>query len=105
MIDSELAPYMAAVGQAARAASVVLAAAPTAAKNAALQGLARRIREARAEVQAANAGDVEAAQAAGLAPAMVDRLRLGDREIEQMAEGAEQIAALPDPIGEITELR
>jgi glutamate-5-semialdehyde dehydrogenase len=105
MIDLELEPYMAAVGQAARTASGALAAAPTAAKNAALLGLARRIRAARAALQAANALDVEAAKAAGLAAPMVDRLRLGPGEIEQMAEGAEQIAALPDPIGEITELR
>jgi glutamate-5-semialdehyde dehydrogenase len=105
MIDLELEPYMAAVGQAARTASGALAAAPTAAKNAALLGVARRIRAARAALQAANALDVEAAKAAGLAAPMVDRLRLGPGEIEQMAEGAEQIAALPDPIGEITELR
>jgi glutamate-5-semialdehyde dehydrogenase len=105
MIDLELEPYMAAVGQAARAASGALAAAPTAAKNAALLGVARRIRAARAALQAANALDVEAAKAAGLAAPMVDRLRLGPGEIEQMAGGAEQIAALPDPIGEITELR
>ncbi len=105
MIDTELAPYMAAVGQAARVASRVLAAAPTAAKDAALLGLARRIREARVALQSANALDIDAAKVAGLAPPMVDRLRLGDREIEQMAQGCEQIAALPDPIGEITELR
>ncbi|HRP27499.1 MAG TPA: glutamate-5-semialdehyde dehydrogenase [Burkholderiaceae bacterium] len=105
MIDAELAPYMAGVGRAARAASALLAAAPTAAKNAALLALARRLRESRAALLAANAIDVEAAQAAGLAASMVDRLRLGDREIDQMALGAEQIAALADPIGEITELR
>ena len=83
----------------------MLAAATTASKNAALLAIARRLREARAALREANALDVDAAQAAGLAAPMVDRLRLGDREIEQMAEGAEQIAALPDPIGEITELR
>ncbi|HMN77540.1 MAG TPA: glutamate-5-semialdehyde dehydrogenase [Burkholderiaceae bacterium] len=105
MIDAELAPYMAGVGRAARAASGLLAAASTAAKNAALLALARRLRESRAALLAANAIDVEAAQAGGLAASMVDRLRLGDREIDQMAVGAEQIAALADPIGEITELR
>ena len=105
MIDAELAPYMAAVGRSARAAAGVLAAASTAAKNAALLALARRLRDSRAAVLAANALDVEAARDAGLAAAMVDRLRLGDAEIEQMAIGAEQIAALADPIGEITELR
>ncbi len=105
MIDAELAPYMAAVGRSARAAAGVLAAASTAARNAALLTLARRLRDSRAAVLAANALDVEAARDAGLAAAMVDRLRLGDAEIEQMAIGAEQIAALADPIGEITELR
>ena len=105
MIDAELAPYMAAVGRSARAAAGVLAAASTAAKNAALLTLARRLRDSRAALLAANALDVEAARDAGLAAAMVDRLRLGDAEIEQMAIGAEQIAALADPIGEITELR
>ena len=105
MINSELAPYMAAVGRSARTASSVLAAASTAAKNAALLAIARRLRDSRAALQSANALDIAAAKAAGLAAPMVDRLRLGDREVEQMAEGAEQIAALPDPIGEITELR
>ncbi len=105
MINSELAPYMAAVGRSARTASSVLAAASTAAKNAALLAIVRRLRDSRAALQSANALDIAAAKAAGLAAPMVDRLRLGDREVEQMAEGAEQIAALPDPIGEITELR
>ena len=105
MADFELAPYMAGVGQAARAASALLAAASTAAKDGALLALARRIRAAREALQAANAQDVAAAQAAGLAAPMVDRLRLTDTAIEQMAEGCEQVAALPDPIGEISELR
>ena len=105
MADFELAPYMAGVGQAARAASALLAAASTAAKDGALLALARRIRAARVALQAANAQDVAAAQAAGLAAPMVDRLRLSDAVIEQMAEGCEQVAALPDPIGEISELR
>ena len=105
MADFELAPYMAGVGQAARAASALLAAASTAAKDGALLALARRIRAAREALQAANAQDVAAAQAAGLAAPMVDRLRLSDAVIEQMAEGCEQVAALPDPIGEISELR
>jgi glutamate-5-semialdehyde dehydrogenase len=105
MADLELQPYMAGVGQAARAASARLAAASTAAKNAALLALARRIRAGRAALQAVNAEDVAAAQAAGLAAPMVDRLKLGDAAVLQMAEGCEQVAALPDPIGEITGLR
>ena len=105
MLNLELEPYMAGVGQAARAASAVLAAASTAAKNTALLALARRIREQRSALQAANRDDVAAAQAAGLAAPMVDRLKLTDSVIEQMAEGCEQVAALPDPIGEISDLR
>jgi glutamate-5-semialdehyde dehydrogenase len=105
MVNLALEPYIAGVGQAARAASAVLAAASTAAKNAALLSLARRIREQRAELQAANAEDVAAAQAAGLVAPMVDRLKMTDSVIEQMAEGCEQVAALPDPVGEISELR
>jgi glutamate-5-semialdehyde dehydrogenase len=105
MVNLELEPYMTGVGQAARAASAVLAAASTAAKNAALLALARRIREQRVALQAANREDVAAAEAAGLAAPMVDRLKLTDSVIAQMAEGCEQVAALPDPVGEISDLR
>jgi glutamate-5-semialdehyde dehydrogenase len=82
-----------------------MAAAGTAAKNRALLALARRLREQRAELQAANAKDIEAAITNGLAAPMVDRLKLGDKVIETVAEGCEQIAAMPDPIGEITQLK
>ncbi|CAN5802712.1 glutamate-5-semialdehyde dehydrogenase [soil metagenome] len=97
--------YMQKVGVGARAAAALMAAASTASKDAALLALARLVRERRAELQAANALDVAAAREANLAEPMVDRLRLTDKVIEQMAEGCEQIAALPDPIGEITQLR
>ncbi|WP_372528335.1 glutamate-5-semialdehyde dehydrogenase, partial [Piscinibacter sp.] len=90
---------------AARAASAKMAAASTAAKNAALLALARRLRAESAALHAANARDIAAAQAAGLAPPLVDRLQLSDKIIETVAEGCEQIAAMPDPIGEITQLR
>ncbi|WP_425500764.1 glutamate-5-semialdehyde dehydrogenase [Pseudaquabacterium terrae] len=93
---------MAHVGTAARAAATRMAAAPTAAKNAALRALARRLREAVEALQAANALDLAAARAAGLAEPMVDRLKLTPAAIETVAEGCEQIAAMPDPIGEIT---
>ena len=82
-----------------------MAAAPTAAKNAALIALARLLRSEQALLVPANSKDIEAAQAAGLASAMVDRLRLTARIIETVAEGCEQIAAMPDPVGEITNLR
>ena len=82
-----------------------MAAAPTAAKNAALHALARRLREAPAALAEANAKDVAAAQSAGLAAPLVDRLKLTAKIIETVAEGCEQIAAMPDPIGEITGVR
>ena len=105
MDSSELQAAVARLGAAARAASVPMATAPTAARNAALLALARRLRESRAALQRANAADVDAAISAGLAAPLVDRLRLTDAVVEQMAEGCEQIAALADPIGEITALR
>lgn len=93
------------LGEAARGASTAMAAASTAAKNAALLTLAREIRAESLVLQAENARDVAAAQTDGLAAPMVDRLRLTDAVIAQMAEGCEQVAALPDPIGEMTNLR
>ena len=102
MNPTDLPAYMAHVGAAARAASTIMAAAATAAKNAALLALARRLREAGAPLQAANAQDLAAARAAGLAEAMVDRLKLGPKVIDTVAQGCEQIAAMPDPVGEIT---
>ncbi len=105
MSANDLNATMAHVGVTARAAAAAMAAASTAAKNAALRRLAALIRAERAALQAENARDLAAAEAAGLAAPMVDRLRLGDAVIEQMAEGCEQVAALPDPIGEMTNLR
>lgn len=101
----DLQAYMQGLGAAARHAATRMAAAPTAVKNAALLALARLIREEQASLEVANGVDVGAAQAQGLAAPMVDRLRLTGKVIEQMAEGCEQIAALPDPIGEISNLR
>nr|WP_077037877.1 glutamate-5-semialdehyde dehydrogenase [Pelomonas sp. KK5] len=98
----DLSATMTSLGAAARQAATAMAAAPTAAKNAALLALARRLREAGPALQAANAQDVDAAVAAGLEAPMVDRLRLTEKVIATVAEGCEQIAAMPDPIGEIT---
>ena len=105
MTAIDLSAYMAHVGVAARAAATVLAAASTARKNDALARLAALLRAERGPLQAENARDLEAGAAAGLAAPMLDRLRLTDKVVEQMAEGCEQVAALPDPIGEITNLR
>ena len=93
------------LGQSARRAATVMAAASTAAKNDALLALAGQIRQHAGELKARNELDVAAAQANGLAEPMVDRLRLTDKVIETMAQSCEQVAALPDPIGEITNVR
>ena len=97
--------YMQQIGRAAREASRATARASTAAKNAALLAMAKAIRERRAELLAANAADVEEARANGLDAAMIDRLTLTDKSVEAMAQGLEQVAALPDPIGEITDMK
>ena len=100
-----VADYMTAVGQAARTAATLMAAASTAAKNGALLALARQIRAHAGELKARNASDIANAEKNGLAEPMVDRLRLTDKVIETMAESCEQVAALPDPVGEITNVR
>jgi glutamate-5-semialdehyde dehydrogenase len=102
MKPDDLSAYMAHVGAAARAASLAMAAASTAAKNTALLALARRLREQTAALQAANAQDLDAARAAGLAEPLLDRLKLSPQGIATVAEGCEQIAAMADPVGEIT---
>ncbi|MDY0743409.1 glutamate-5-semialdehyde dehydrogenase [Paucibacter sp. R3-3] len=98
----DLTASMTSLGAAARRAATAMAAAPTAAKNQALLALARRLREAGPALQKANAQDVDAAIAAGLEAPMVDRLRLTAKVLATVAEGCEQIAAMPDPVGEIT---
>ncbi len=98
----DIAAYMAHVGAAARAAATAMAAAPTAAKDRALRALAARLRAAEGPLAEANARDIAAAETAGLAAPMVDRLRLTPQVIATVAEGCEQLAAMPDPVGEIT---
>jgi glutamate-5-semialdehyde dehydrogenase len=105
MNPTDLPAYMAHVGAAARAAATRLAAAPTAAKDAALRALAARLRREAPALLAANARDVEAALAAGLAAPLVDRLKLTPKTIETVAEGCEQIAAMADPIGELIDVK
>ncbi|MCG9065912.1 glutamate-5-semialdehyde dehydrogenase [Laribacter hongkongensis] len=99
----DLHSYMQDLGRAARAASRELARADTRTKNAALLAMADAIERDAAKLLAANADDVKAAVAAGLAPAMVDRLTLTAKTVAGMAEGLRQIASLPDPVGEMGE--
>ncbi|MFZ2161725.1 MAG: glutamate-5-semialdehyde dehydrogenase [Sideroxyarcus sp.] len=97
--------YMQQVGQQARSAARKMAQADTNAKNHALENIATAILLASTKLIAENAKDVAAAKAAGLDPASVDRLTLTEKTIKSMAEGLRQIAALPDPIGEISDMK
>ena len=93
------------MGQRARVASRALAKASAASKNHALRLIATAIRREAVALTAANQRDMAAAKANGLAPAMLDRLHLSTQGIENMALGLEQVAALPDPIGEISNMK
>jgi len=101
----DIKSYMLQLGTAARAASRLMAKADTNAKNLALLTIAKAIRREQAALLAANRIDLEAARASGMEAAMLDRLALSEKSIATMAEGLEQIAALPDMIGEISELK
>jgi glutamate-5-semialdehyde dehydrogenase len=105
MNPTDIPAYMAQVGIAARAAATTMAAASTAAKNQALRALARLLREATADLAQHNALDLSAARSAGLAEPLVDRLKLTPAAIATVAEGCEQLAAMPDPVGEITSVK
>ncbi len=97
--------YMTRLGRAAREASRVLARATTAQKNRALQAAAAALDAAREELVRANRKDLEAGRANGLDEAMLDRLALTPARIDDMIEGLRQVATLPDPIGEIRDMR
>jgi glutamate-5-semialdehyde dehydrogenase len=104
-LPMDIKQYMSEVGRAARAASYETAKASTAAKNAALLAMAAAIRENCAGLLAANGEDVAQARRDGLDEAMIDRLTLTAKSVEAMAQGLEQVAALPDPVGEITDMK
>ena len=89
------------MGAKAKAASRALAALAGEEKNRCLEQMAREIEAARPEIQAANAADLEAARARGLAPAMIDRLTLTEARIQGMADGLRTVAAQHDPVGRI----
>ena len=97
--------YMQTIGQQARTASRAMAAADTNTKNLALTSIAQAIVREKSALLAANQLDLEAAKKAGMDAAMLDRLALTEKGIATMAEGLQQIAALNDPIGEITDLK
>lgn len=93
--------YMQALGMQARQASARMASASAAEKSTALRALGRLLRGSVASLQSSNAKDIERATAAGLAAPMVDRLKLTPKIIETLAVGCEQLATMPDIIGEI----
>ncbi len=95
------AEHMQALGLQAKKASALMAKAPAAVKNQALRRLAALLRENVDALQTDNAKDLERARAAGLAEPMVDRLKLSPKVLETCAQGCEQLAAMPDVIGEV----
>ena len=105
MTDSlDVKAYMAELGRNARQASRVIASTSTGVKNQALLAIADALDNARATLTTENQKDLEAGAANGLDSAMLDRLALKPSTIDGMIEGLRQVAALPDPCGEITGL-
>jgi len=96
----DLEADMRALGERARSAARILATAPRAAKDRALQAGAAALRARRGEILAANAEDLAAARARGLRASLLDRLALDGKRVEAMAEGLETVAALADPVGD-----
>jgi len=101
---SDIKGYMLQVGQRARLAAREMARADTDTKNRALIAAARALRRDAKKLISENAADVLSARAGGKDAAFIDRLTLTDKTVEAMAEGLEQVARLPDPVGKISEL-
>lgn len=97
--------YITQIAQQAKAAFYELANADSAAKNFALLRLAELIGEHESALLAANAQDIELAKQKNLSDAMIDRLKISSGSLKNMIDGLQQIAALPDPIGEMDEFR
>jgi glutamate-5-semialdehyde dehydrogenase len=98
-MSAELASLVTSIAQRARAASLVLATAPTADKNAALAKLADLIDASHAALLAANARDLASPEAAALAPASRERLTISPAKLAQLAQSVREVIALPDPVG------
>ena len=93
--------YMTNVGENAREAARVIASAETRVKNDALLAMAKEIRARCSEILSANQKDLDNARQKELSAALIDRLALTEKSIAAMAEGLEEVAKLPDPVGEI----
>ena len=105
MTALDIAEYTHTLGSQAKTASALMARAPAAIKNKALRALAQLLRDNVQALQHDNARDLERAVAAGLDAPMVDRLKLTPKVIETCAQGCEQLAAMPDIIGEIVGMK
>jgi glutamate-5-semialdehyde dehydrogenase len=105
MMVMDIQHYMKQLGEQARAASRLMAKTDTNTKNQALSNIAALIRQHEKALLAANQQDLDAAKANGMEAAMLDRLALSEKSVATMAEGLEQIASLPDPIGEMSNFK
>ena len=103
-VSNEIRESMDSTGRNARAAAQIIAQAPTGVKNKALLAMAQRIEHDRERILEANAADLEAADTTGLSSALVDRLELTPERVGAMAQGLTQIAALADPVGEVSDM-
>jgi len=101
---SDIKSYMLKVGQRARLAAREVARADTNTKNRALIAASKALRRDAKKLISENAADVLSARTGGKDAAFIDRLTLTDKSIDAMAEGLEQVARLPDPVGQISEL-
>jgi glutamate-5-semialdehyde dehydrogenase len=101
---SDIPAYMQAAGRRARAASRVIGRAGTRRKNAALRAIAEAIEAASEHLISENARDLDAGRRQGLDAALLDRLELNAARIAAMAQGLRDIAALPDPVGSISDM-
>ena len=103
-VAEDIARYMQGLGQRSRIAAREIAAADAGTKNQALLNIAAAIEDSRSTLKEENSKDLEAGRASGLDAALLDRLELNKARIDGMAEGLREIVALPDPVGEISEL-
>ena len=101
MTDQTITELMHTLGSQAKAAATQIARAPAATKNKALLALSKLLRQNSGPLAAANQQDLTRAASTGLAGPMLDRLKLTPKDIETVALGCEQLAAMPDVIGEI----
>ncbi len=105
MADANVGARLREVGEAARTCAAIIGAADTALKNRALDEIVKQLQMARARLLGENEKDVRAGRKRGLDDALLDRLELNDARVDAMMDGVRQIAALPDPVGEISDVR